>query len=87
MTTFYATLGFTLKDAGFDVVAAVDGRDALGKLNGVKVEIIITDLNMPNLNGIDLIKQVHRLPGTSSPLLSCRQRNLRNQKKRRQKPR
>ncbi len=46
-------VGFALKDAGFDVIVAVDGKDAMGKLNGTKVEMIITDLNMPNLNGIE----------------------------------
>ncbi len=56
-------VGFALKDAGFDVIAAVDGKDAMGKLNGAKVEMIITDLNMPNLNGIELIKQVRRTDG------------------------
>ena len=56
-------VGFALKDAGFDVIAAVDGKDALGKLNGTKVEMIITDLNMPNVNGIELIKQVRKTGG------------------------
>ncbi len=56
-------VSFTLKDAGYDVIAAVDGKDALGKLNGIKVEMIITDLNMPNLNGIDFIRQVRQTAG------------------------
>ena len=56
-------VGFALKDAGFDVIVAVDGKDAMGKLNGTKVEMIITDLNMPNLNGIELIKQVRKTDG------------------------
>ncbi len=50
-------VGFTLKDAGYDVVEAVDGRDALNKLNGSNVNMLITDLNMPNMNGIELIEQ------------------------------
>ena len=49
---------FALKDAGYDVIAAVDGKDALGKLNGTKVDIVVTDLNMPNMDGITLIKQL-----------------------------
>ena len=56
-------VGFALKDAGFDVISAVDGKDALGKLTGTKVEMIITDLNMPNLNGIELIRQVRQTAG------------------------
>jgi len=51
-------VSFTLKDAGYEVVEAVDGKDALNKLNGSKVNMLITDLNMPNMDGIELIKQV-----------------------------
>lgn len=54
-------VGFTLKDAGYEVVEAVDGRDALSKLSG-KLDMIITDLNMPNMDGIELIRQVRGLP-------------------------
>lgn len=51
-------VGFTLKDAGYDVVEAKDGQDALNKLTGSGVNMLITDLNMPNMDGIELIKQV-----------------------------
>lgn len=54
-------VGFTLKDAGYEVVEAVDGKDALSKLSGT-VDMIITDLNMPNMDGIELIRQVRALP-------------------------
>jgi len=47
---------FTLKGAGFEVIEAEDGKHALTVLNGSKVDVIITDLNMPNMNGIELIK-------------------------------
>ncbi|WP_232223086.1 response regulator [Desulfosarcina sp. BuS5] len=55
-------VSFTLKDAGYEVVEAVDGKDALNKLNGAKVNMLITDLNMPNMDGISLIKQVRAEP-------------------------
>jgi len=55
-------IAFALKDAGYDVVAAVDGKDALGKLNGTKVDMVVTDLNMPNMDGITLIKQLRSSP-------------------------
>ena len=51
-------VSFTLKDAGYEVVEAVDGKDALKKLNGAKINMLITDLNMPNMDGLELIKQV-----------------------------
>ncbi len=50
---------FTLKEAGYDVIDAVDGRDALNKLAGApEVSMIVTDLMMPNLDGIELIRAV-----------------------------
>lgn len=49
---------FTLRTAGYDVVEAVDGQDALEKLEAHSVNMILTDLNMPNMNGIELIRRV-----------------------------
>ncbi len=53
-------VSMTLKQAGYNVVEASDGKDALGKLNGI--DMLITDLNMPNMDGIELIKQVRSKP-------------------------
>ena len=50
-------VGFTLKNEGYSVVEAVDGKDALSKLKG-EIHMVITDLNMPNMDGIELIKSV-----------------------------
>ncbi|MDY7036772.1 MAG: response regulator [Thermodesulfobacteriota bacterium] len=55
-------VGFALKDAGYEVIEAIDGKDALNKLNGTKINMLITDLNMPNMDGIELIKQVRARP-------------------------
>lgn len=49
-------VNFTLKQAGFDVVEAVDGQDAINLLKDSTVSMVITDLNMPNVDGIKLIK-------------------------------
>jgi two-component system, chemotaxis family, chemotaxis protein CheY len=49
-------VSFTLKNAGYEVLEAVDGQDALSKVNGARVHMVITDLNMPNLDGIGLIR-------------------------------
>jgi two-component system, chemotaxis family, chemotaxis protein CheY len=51
-------VAFTLKQAGFDVMEACDGEDALSRMNGATVHMVITDLNMPRLDGIGLIKSV-----------------------------
>lgn len=53
---------FTLQDAGYAVVTATDGADALTKLKSNQVNMVLTDLNMPNLDGIGLIKAVRALP-------------------------
>lgn len=55
-------VGLTLKDAGYDVVEGVDGVDALNKLKATPTDMIITDLNMPNMDGIQLIKELRALP-------------------------
>lgn len=55
-------VGIALKSAGYDVIEASDGRDALGKLNGQKVHLIISDVNMPNMDGITFVKEVKKLP-------------------------
>ena len=55
-------VSFTLKQAGFDVVEAVDGQDGLNKIKGSGVQMVITDLNMPNLDGIGLIRGVRAQP-------------------------
>lgn len=49
---------FALRGAGFLVDEAEDGKVALGKLEGAAFDLIITDLNMPRLDGIALIKTV-----------------------------
>lgn len=55
-------VGLTLKNAGYDTVEAVDGRDAVGKLDGRRVHLIICDVNMPNMDGISFVKQMKTMP-------------------------
>ena len=51
-------VGFTLKQAGYAVVEAVDGQDALNRMTATPVDMLITDLNMPVMDGIELVRQV-----------------------------
>jgi two-component system chemotaxis response regulator CheY len=54
-------VSFTLKEAGFEVVAAENGQDALNKLGGNAVDLIVTDLNMPVMDGITFIANARAL--------------------------
>lgn len=51
-----------LSGAGYDVLEAADGSDALGKLTGQKIHLIISDVNMPNMDGITFVKEAKKLP-------------------------
>jgi two-component system chemotaxis response regulator CheY len=55
-------ISLTLRGAGYAVIEAVDGRDALAKITANPPHMLITDLNMPNMDGIELIRQVRALP-------------------------
>jgi two-component system chemotaxis response regulator CheY len=53
-------VGIALKSAGYEVLEGSDGKDALGKLDGRKVHLIISDVNMPNMDGIAFLKEVKK---------------------------
>ena len=55
-------VGIALKVAGYDVIEGCDGKDALTKRNGQKIHLIISDVNMPNMDGITFVKEVKKLP-------------------------
>jgi two-component system, chemotaxis family, chemotaxis protein CheY len=54
-------ISFTLSSAGFDVVEAVDGRDALAKATNVRFRVVITDKNMPHMDGLELARMLREL--------------------------
>ena len=63
----------TLRNAGFDVHVAVDGLDGLEKLEEVVPDVIITDINMPRLDGfgfIEAVRKIDRLRATPSLMLT-----------------
>ncbi|MGQ9830339.1 MAG: response regulator [Thermochromatium sp.] len=57
-----SVVGLALKGAGYEVIEACDGRDALAKLDGTKIHLIVSDVNMPNMDGITLVSEVRKLP-------------------------
>jgi two-component system, chemotaxis family, chemotaxis protein CheY len=55
-------VSFTLIREGYDVVEAGNGEDAIKKLDSDKIDLVITDLNMPIMNGLELLKKIREDP-------------------------
>jgi len=55
-------VNFTLKGAGYEVVQAVDGVEALEYARFHSVDLVLTDVNMPRMDGITLVKELRALP-------------------------
>jgi two-component system, chemotaxis family, chemotaxis protein CheY len=55
-------VSIALRGAGYEVIAGVDGKDALTKLNGQRIHLIISDVNMPNMDGITFVAEAKKLP-------------------------
>jgi len=66
---FCLMLAALLESFGFGVVCASDGHDALEKLRHKKVDVILTDLFMPDMDGIELISKVHQA-GDPAPVIA-----------------
>jgi len=61
--TILLSISNILAKAGYATEKAANAEEALRKLQtGIKIDLMITDLNMPGMNGIDLIKEVRKLP-------------------------
>jgi two-component system chemotaxis response regulator CheY len=55
-------VALTLETAGYEVVEAADGRDAVDKLGGREFHLFLTDLNMPGMDGIELTRKLRSIP-------------------------
>lgn len=63
-------VAFTLKGAGYEVIEAVDGQEALEKAKAKTVDMVLTDQNMPRMDGLTLIKSLRGMPSYKSvPIL------------------
>jgi two-component system chemotaxis response regulator CheY len=72
--TLRASVNYTLKEAGFETINAVNGVDGLDKLNqamknGDQIGMIISDINMPIMDGITFIHEVKKTPFKFTPIL------------------
>ncbi len=64
-------VSFTLKGAGYEVFKATDGVEALDFAKANDVDLVITDINMPNMDGFTLIKELRKLPSYKfTPILT-----------------
>ncbi|MDE3032936.1 MAG: response regulator, partial [Acidobacteriota bacterium] len=61
-STMRQMIAFTLKEAGFEILEAGDGVEALERAQGQKLSLIITDVNMPRMDGITLVQRLRALP-------------------------
>lgn len=55
-------VAIALQKEGYEVLQAGDGKEGLGVLDGRKINLIISDVNMPNMDGISMVKQIKTLP-------------------------
>ncbi|WP_247892131.1 response regulator [Azospirillum sp. Sh1] len=55
-------VSFTLRGAGYEVVEAADGQQAMSAIAATKVDLVITDLNMPVMDGLTLIRRLRAIP-------------------------
>ena len=60
--TMRQMISFTLHSVGYEVLQASDGREALTLAQGRKLDMVIADVNMPNMDGIALVKALRALP-------------------------
>jgi len=61
-STMRQMITFTLKGANFEVLEAADGVEALEVAQGRRVSLVITDVNMPRMDGITLVRRLRALP-------------------------
>ena len=56
--SFRTVVKLALQKAGYQTVEAIDGKDAVGKLDGRKLNLIVCDVNMPNMDGLSFLRHL-----------------------------
>jgi two-component system chemotaxis response regulator CheY len=63
-------VAFTLKGAGYNVIEAADGQEAFEKARGHHIDLVLTDQNMPRMDGVTLVRSLRALPSFAvTPIL------------------
>jgi len=84
--TIRQVVSIALRGAGYEVIEGSDGVDALSKLHGQKIHLIISDVNMPNMDGITFVKEVKKLPDYKfTPIIMLTTESQENKKQEGQK--
>jgi len=79
--TMRQMVSFTLKRGGYEVIEAEHGQDALDKLQNTTADLVITDLNMPVMDGITLIQNLRKLASMKNkPILMLTTEGLASKK-------
>ena len=70
-------VSFTLKSAGYETAEAKDGQDGLNKAKSAAFDLVISDVNMPNMDGIELCQELRKLPSFKfTPIFNVDHRKL-----------
>jgi two-component system chemotaxis response regulator CheY len=71
-----------LRREGFEVVESTNGKDALIKLNGSNVDVLVTDLNMPEMGGLELVRKLRNRTGSElTPVIMMTSENHESMRK------
>lgn len=61
-TSLRQVVAISLQGKGYDVIQAINGKDALDKLDGSKINLVVSDVNMPIMDGLTFVTEMKKLP-------------------------
>ena len=64
-----------LRQGGYAVVSATNGSEGLEKFNQTKPDVVITDLVMPGMSGLELCRAIKKVATTKVPVIACTSKN------------